>query len=126
MNIEELKASLSYFFDHQNAIGITIYAISKLQNQPEPKKLDIEADAQAGLKKLFLQSIKVKIVDVDEITRFEINCLRKVFDGCVLDEWLPLGRNGNHWYSLIFAMANPSPKAVKAGKAIARHIMRTS
>ena len=69
---------------------------------------------------------KVKIADVDAITRYKINCLEKVFEGCVLDEWLPLGRNGNHWYSLIFAMANPSSKAVKAGKAIARHIMRAS
>jgi hypothetical protein len=67
MNIEELKASLSYFFDNQNEIGVTIYAISKLPDQPDPKKLDIEADAQTGLKKLFLQSIKDKILDVEEL-----------------------------------------------------------
>lgn len=67
MNIEELKASLSYFIDNQNQIGVTIYAISKLPDQPEPKKLDIEADAQVGLKKLFLQSIKEKILDVEEL-----------------------------------------------------------
>lgn len=67
MNIEELKASLSYFFDNQNQIGVTIYAISKLPDQPDPKKLDIEADAQIGLKKLFLQSIKDKVLDVEEL-----------------------------------------------------------
>lgn len=67
MNIEELKASLSYFFDNQNQIGVSIYAISKSPDQAAPKKLDIEADAQAGLKKLFLQSIKEKILDVEEL-----------------------------------------------------------
>lgn len=68
MNIEELKASLSYFFDNQNQIGVTIYAISKLPNQTEPQKLDIEANAQAGLKQLFLQSVKEKIFDVEELS----------------------------------------------------------
>lgn len=67
MNIEELKASLSYFFDNRNQIGVSIYAISKSPDQAAPKKLDIEADAQAGLKKLFLQSIKEKILDVEEL-----------------------------------------------------------
>lgn len=67
MNIEELKASLSYFYDNQDKIGVSVYAISRLPDQPEPKKLDIEADAEAGLKKLFLQSIKDKIVDVEEL-----------------------------------------------------------
>jgi hypothetical protein len=68
MNIEELKASLSYFFDNQNQIGVTIYAISRLPNQQEPKKLDIEADAQLGLKTLFLKSIKDLIIDVEELS----------------------------------------------------------
>ena len=67
MNIEALKTSLSYFYDNQDKIGISVYAVSRLPNQPEPKKLDIEADAQAGLKKLFLQSIKDKITDVEEL-----------------------------------------------------------
>lgn len=64
-----------------------------------------------------------KVADVDAVTRFKIQCMKTIFKGCVLDEWLPLGRNNCHWYSLIFAMANPKPAAVKAGKAIAKHIM---
>lgn len=68
MDIQELKSSLSYFFDNQNQIGVTIYAISKLPNQQEPRKLDIEADAQTGLKNLFLQGIKDKILDVEELS----------------------------------------------------------
>jgi three-Cys-motif partner protein len=69
------------------------------------------------------RTVKYKIADVDDITRFQIRCMRTVFKGCVLDEWLPLGRNGSHWYSLMFAMANPKPSAVRIGSAIARHIM---
>jgi three-Cys-motif partner protein len=69
------------------------------------------------------RTVKYKIADVNDVTRFQISCMKAAFKGCVLDEWLPLGRNGNHWYSLIFAMANPNPSAVKIGSAIARHIM---
>lgn len=68
MNIEELKMSLSYFFDHQDRIGLSIYAVSRLPDQTNPKKLDIEANAQTGLKQLFLQSIKEKILDVEELS----------------------------------------------------------
>ena len=67
-----------------------------------------------------------KIANVNDITRFMIDCLETIFKGGVLKKWLPLGRNGAHWYSLIFAMANPSPNAKKAGHAIANHIMTSS
>ncbi|ACT47135.1 anti-phage protein KwaB [Methylotenera mobilis] len=67
MDIQELKESLSYFYEHQDQIGVTVYAISRLPNQQEPKKLDIEADAQSGLKQLFLKSIKDTIIDVEEL-----------------------------------------------------------
>jgi three-Cys-motif partner protein len=72
------------------------------------------------------RTVKYKVADADDITRFQIRCMRTAFKGCVLDEWLPLGRNGSHWYSLLFAMANPNPRAVKIGSAIARHIMTKS
>lgn len=67
-----------------------------------------------------------KIADVNDITRFQIECLRGIFKGGVPDKWLPLGRNKCHWYSLIFAMANPSPKAMGAGHRIANHILTHS
>lgn len=68
MNIQELKESLSYFYGNDNQIGVTVYAISRLPNQQEPKKLDIEAVAQSGLKQLFLKSIKDTILDVEELS----------------------------------------------------------
>ena len=70
--------------------------------------------------------IDVKVANVNDITRFKIECLKKIFHGGVLEKWMPLGRNDAHWYSLIFAMANPSSNAKKAGHAIANHIMTNS
>lgn len=70
--------------------------------------------------------ISEKIANVEDITRFKIQCLKDIFEGGVSDKWLPLGRGGAHWYSLIFAMANPRPAAVKAGHNIANHIMTRS
>ena len=65
-----------------------------------------------------------KVANVEDITRFKIQCLKTIFKGGVSDSWLPLGRNNSHWYSLLFAMANPSTKAVKAGHAIANAILK--
>jgi three-Cys-motif partner protein len=66
---------------------------------------------------------EVKIADVAQISRFMITCLDKIFQGGVCKSWLPLGRDGAHWYSLLFAMANPSNKAQSIGHDIAKHIM---
>jgi len=66
---------------------------------------------------------QVKIADVEDITKFMIKCLNDIFEGRASNSWMPLGRNGAHWYSLIFAMANPSKAATKIGHAMANHIM---
>jgi three-Cys-motif partner protein len=65
----------------------------------------------------------VKVADVEDITRFMIKCMDTIFDGGVCQHWLPLGRDGAHQYSLIFAMANPAARATKIGHDIAKHIM---
>lgn len=67
--------------------------------------------------------IEVKIADVEQISRFMITCLGRIFKGGVCERWLPLGRDGAHWYSLLFAMANSSNKATSIGHSIAKHIM---
>lgn len=66
-----------------------------------------------------------KQVEIDDITRFMIRHLKKEFRGGVLDSWLPLGENGAHWYSLLFAWANPSEKAKIASK-FASHVLKKS
>jgi len=60
-----------------------------------------------------------KVATPKSVTLFMIERMRRTFLGGVLDEWLPLGSRGIHMYSLIFAWANPSPKAALAGKLAA-------
>jgi three-Cys-motif partner protein len=66
----------------------------------------------------------VKQATVDSITRFMIRRMKLVFKGVVLDEWLPLGRGGNHWYSLLFACSNPSAAATRIAERVARAVMK--
>lgn len=63
-----------------------------------------------------------KEANADIVTRFMIERMRTVFGG-VLDEWLPLGKNGAHWFSLIFAWGNKSPGPGKIASRIAKHLM---
>jgi three-Cys-motif partner protein len=70
------------------------------------------------------QEISFKQATVDSVTRFMIKRMKRVFKGVVLDEWLPLGRAGNHWYSLLFACANPSAKATEIAERLARAVMK--
>jgi three-Cys-motif partner protein len=62
------------------------------------------------------RNITTKVATPDSITRYMIRRMKTIFHGGVLDRWLPLGANGIHMYSLIFAWANPSEKAKLAGK----------
>lgn len=52
-----------------------------------------------------------KIGGAVELAAFVQERLRTAFKGGVSDKALPLGRGGRHEFSLIFACANPSPKA---------------
>ena len=66
----------------------------------------------------------VKQATIDSITRFMIMRMKHLFKGIVLDEWLPLGRGGSHWYSLLFACSNPSPSATRIAERVARAVMK--
>ncbi len=65
------------------------------------------------------------VASPEAITEFMIKRMKSVFKGGVLDEWLPLGSHGRHSYSLLFACANPEPKAhelaLRLAKAVLRH-----
>lgn len=71
-----------------------------------------------------LQETSFKQATVDSVTRFMIKRMKQIFGGMVLDEWLPLGRGGSHWYSLLFACANPSKKATEIAERVARAVMK--
>lgn len=65
------------------------------------------------------------VASPEAITQFMIERMRGVFKGGVLDEWLPLGSRGRHSYSLIFACANPEPKAYELALRLARTVIRS-
>jgi three-Cys-motif partner protein len=60
--------------------------------------------------------ISKRAVDVAWFESVAKSRLKLAFDGRVVDEVLPLGRNGLHEFSLMFAWANPSDKARLASK----------
>ena len=65
-----------------------------------------------------------KKVDQQMATEFMIERLRTIFNGCVLDRSLPLGRNGLHEFSLLFASGNPSSGAKKLCKKLATAVLK--
>ena len=68
MNAEELKLALQPFYNNYDELGVSIYAILKDPDNPEPKKIDIEADALDGIKRLFIQSLRDCITDREDLS----------------------------------------------------------
>lgn len=68
MTAEELKTALQAYYNDQANIGVCLYALMKDTESPGPFKLDIEADAEAGLKALFMQSLQDEIFSKDELS----------------------------------------------------------
>lgn len=68
MTADELKAALQKFYDNYDEIGISIYAVLKDRRDPEPKKIDIEADALDGLKGLFIDYLKEQISQKENLS----------------------------------------------------------
>lgn len=68
--------------------------------------------------------VRRKIATADAVTKFMISKMKTTFKGKVLDSWLPLGKAGGHWFSLIFACSNQNPKAHELATRVARDIMR--
>ena len=64
-----------------------------------------------------------KIATPASMTEFMIERMKPVFKGWVSNDWLPLGSNNTHMYSLIFASANPSRKAVRLVKKFAKAVL---
>jgi hypothetical protein len=70
---DELKAALQDYYNDQANIGVCVYALMKDADCPGPFKLDIEADAEAGLKTLFLQSLRDEISSKEELTVLDLS-----------------------------------------------------
>jgi three-Cys-motif partner protein len=66
----------------------------------------------------------VKYGGVDEIAELVLERLASVFKGGVVKYGLPLGTQGRAMYTLVFALANPSPKAQLAMR-LAAYVLKT-
>jgi three-Cys-motif partner protein len=66
-----------------------------------------------------------KTVTPASATQFMIKRMKSVFSCGVLDEWLELGPRGHHSYSLLFACANPSPKANALALKLAKAVLKS-
>jgi hypothetical protein len=73
----------------------------------EKEQMDLWGDSK---------SVSKRAVDVAWFETVAKDRLKNAFDDRVVDEVLPLGRNGQHEFSLMFAWANPRNKARLASK----------
>lgn len=73
MIADELKSALQDYYNDQANIGVCVYALMKDVGRPGPFKLDIEADAEAGLKTLFLQSLRDEISSKEELSVLDLS-----------------------------------------------------
>lgn len=72
-----------------------------------------------------VQTPSSKVVGSEWFEGVAIDQLRSVFRGGVSSLALPLGRNGLHEFSLVFACANPSQKAHELALRLANAVLRT-
>lgn len=73
MNADELKAALQAYYDEYEDIGVSVYAILKNKDHAAPVKLDIESDALNELKALFVQSLRERISDRDDLSLLSLS-----------------------------------------------------
>lgn len=83
MNEQQLRDELQIFYDNFDEIGVSIYAILK-NSDNTPVKLDIENMALAGLKSLFIDSIKKTITDREELTILNLSTSDERLDAIYL------------------------------------------
>ena len=69
--------------------------------------------------------MQTKTATTESITQFMIDRMKTLFEGGVLDEWLPLSTKGIK-YSLIFASANPNPKVWALASKLANGVLRST
>lgn len=83
----------------------------------------VEEPGETDLFGVIQPTIK-KVANSAWFEQVAIRQLRTVFQGGVLDATLPLGRNGLHEFSLVFACANPRPQANELAKRLAAAVLR--
>lgn len=64
MNKQELNNSLNFLFQNNGNIQVIVYAI--INNQDQPKRLDIDENDLLPIKNMFLESINNSVIEQDE------------------------------------------------------------
>lgn len=87
---------------------------------------DVAVMTEEGGSDLFAQShFKTKrAVDIQWFEKIARERIGAAFGGRVLEETLPLGKNGVHYFSLMFAWANSSERAENLAKRLARAVLK--
>lgn len=65
-----------------------------------------------------------RAVDIAWFERIAKERVGLAFNGQVLDETLPLGKDGIHYFSLMFACANPSDRAQEIAMRLAKAVLK--
>src|SRR5690606_29871233 len=68
MNADDLKASLQPFYEDCQSVGVCVSVVLKGQEQDEPVRLDIEAEALSALKELFMDRIRKEILEREDLS----------------------------------------------------------
>ena len=72
----------------------------------------------------FVEKKTIKNAGAIKITEYMLERLQETFSGRVLTDWLPLGKGRHHYYSLLFMWSNPSPKAARLARTLAKAVLR--
>lgn len=66
MELTTLKSKLKYFIEHLDDVSIVVYAIKR--NSYDAVKLDIDSSSLPDLKKIFIEQVKEKIINDEDIS----------------------------------------------------------
>lgn len=95
------------------ALGTTAWRDSAVINEDEPEDLF-----------QFSRTRTKRAMNIEAFEKFAKGRLADAFAGRVLEKTLPLGKNGVHYFSLMFAWANPSEKAEELAKRFAAAVLK--
>lgn len=68
MTVDGLKSALKGFCEKKENLGVCVYGLTRESNDPGPFKLDVDCNAAFELKEFFLQSIRERVVDKEDLS----------------------------------------------------------
>lgn len=99
-------------------------AISRIYGTDEWKTAFLKPTTQTDL--FGDQGKMEKVVTPESAAQFMIDRMKNIFEGGVLETLIPLGQHGYPSFYLIFAWANPHPKAKALARKLSKAAIRAS